>query len=241
MNPDLDPMNVGKQHKSESTSLVPSNPQNVQQVEKPKNLPQLLNRLVRENTIGGDLCRYFIFPAIETGAHKALSALLSYFVLGQDIRPANGKGNNTYVYMNSDGHTDYTGYYASGGKTQATFIDSSGTSHTMSSGKNTSGTMSVFKLQHYADDDMLKVNPIPWTWADVEAKQEKLNDDLSEAIYNSQWASVQDAADSLGVTGVPPTANKWGWKNISKMSVQIDPDDPTILVVRMGLQPQPIN
>jgi hypothetical protein len=236
MNPDLDPMNVSNKPAEVVTTLV----ETTTKVEntRPRNLPELLNTFVKPDTIGGDLCRYFVFPAIENGLHKAASALLGYFVLGQKIAPSNGKSNGVYIYEGGKTGTDYTVF--SSGKTQATIIDSNGVSHVMTGGHNTSGKMSTFRLQHFADDDILKVNPIPWTWGDVEAKQEHMNDVLGDAIMASQWASVQEVCDAAGISGVPPTANKWGWKDISRMSVQIDPDDNTVLVIRMGTSPQPI-
>lgn len=236
MNPKLDPLNSGKA--TEISTVVETTPK-PQIVEKPKNLPELLNTFVKPDTIGGDLCRYFIFPAIENGLHKALSALLSYFVLGQSIRPANGKTNGVYIYESGNRVTDYTAY--SSGKTQATIIDSNGVSHVMSTSSNsTSGKMSTFRIQHFDDNDVLKVNPLPWSWADAEAKHEHMNDVLGDCIDISGWASVQEVCDAAGVSGVPPTANKWGWKDISKMSVQIDPDDNTVLVIHMGMPPKSI-
>lgn len=234
MNPKMDPNNVG------NTASQPPAIQKIEPVktERPRNLPGFLNSLVKPDTIGGDLCRYFVFPAIENGIHKCLGALLNYFVLGQDIRPANSKSNGVYIYADNNGPVNYTSF--STGKTQATIIDSNGVQYSYNNAKQTSATSAVFKLQHFAEDDALRVNPLPWSWADVELKQEYMNDRLSEAIQQSGWASGQEVCDAAGIPGAPPTANKWGWNDISKMSVYIDPEDNTTLVINMGCTPKPI-
>lgn len=236
MNPKMDPNNVGKSDPNQTPMVI--QPERIEK-ERPKNLPEFLNGLVAPDTIRGDLCRYFIFPAIEAGLHKTFSALLGYFVLGQAIRPSNAKSNGVYIYADNNKPVDYTSY--SSGKTQATIIDSNGVSYNYSSSaKYTSGTMSIFKIQHFADDDVLHVNPLQWSYGDVEAKHEHLNDVLGDAIIESGWASGQDVSDAAGIAGAPPTANKWGWKDISRMSVFIDPDDPTTMIINMGCKPQPI-
>ena len=233
MNPKMDPTNTGKPASQPPAVQQPNVP-----VERPKNLPGFLNSLIKPDTIGGDLCRYFVFPAIENGIHKCLGALLNYFVLGQKIAPSNTKSNGVYIYADNNGYVDYNAI--STGKTQATIIDSNGVQYTYNNAKYTSATSAVFKIQNFNDDDVLRVNPIPWSWPDVETKQELMNDQLSEIIYQSQWASVQDVCDAAGIPGAPPTANKWGWKDISKMSVYIDPDDSTCLIINMGMPPKQI-
>ena len=234
MNPKMDPNNTGKP----SQQLPAVQRSDITPVERPKNLPGFLNSLVKPNTIGGDLCRYFVFPAIENGIHKCLGALLNYFVLGQDIRPSNAKNNGVYIYADNNGPVNYSAY--SSGKTQATIIDSNGVQYSYNNAKHTSATSAIFKLQHFSEDDVLRVNPLPWSWADVELKQEHMNDQLSEAIQQSGWASGQEVHDAAGIPGAPPTSNKWGWNDISKMSVYLDQDDNTTLIINMGCDPKPI-
>ena len=234
MNPKMDPTNTGKSA-SQPPSVQRAEPI---QPERPKNLPAFLNSLVKPDTIGGDLCRYFVFPAIESGIHKCLGALLNYFVLGQQIRPANSKSNGVYIYADNNRPTDYTSF--SSGKTTATIIDSNGVQYNYNNAKSTPSTSAVFKMQHFADDDVMHLNPLPWSIADAEAKHEVMNELLGDAIEQSGWASGQDVCDSAGIAGAPATANKWGWKEISKMAVYIDPEDITTLVINMGSKPQPI-
>lgn len=204
-----------------------------------KTLPAILDSWIKPGTLGGDLCKHIVFPVVTNGVYKAAEAILRYIVLGQDIKPSGKSGSSgTYIYTDRNGNTDYTVF--SQGRTQATIIDSNGVTRTISNDRHRSSTSAIFKLRHYSDDDSIQSSPIPWTWGDVEAKQEQLNDSLSEAIYASGWASVQDVYSAAGLAGAPPTANKWGWRNIAKMSVQLDPDDNTILVINMGSNPQPI-
>lgn len=239
MNPDLDPL----RHEPDTTPAKKNEPvvqrpqENIVPV-KPKTLPDFLNTLVKPDTISGDLCRYFVFPAIETGIHKVATAVIGHFILGQPIKPSNAKNNGVYIY-NDQKNTDYTQY--SSGRTQATIINSNGLSQSISSeGKYNGSTQSVFKLQKFAEDDVLHNNPLIWSWADVEAKRDYMYDTLSEIIYDTGGVTVQDVADTAGIVGIASNANKWWWTSLAKMSVQLDPDDSTILVIRMGMPPVPV-
>lgn len=230
MNPRMDPTNQNKQLQT------PAVVQRLEPIstERPKNLPDFLNTLVKPDTIGGDLCRYFVFPAIEQGVHKALGALLNYFVLGQQIRPTNQKGNGVYIYADNNRPTDYTAF--SSGKTSATIIDSNGVQYNYgSNAKYTSAKSAIFKLKHFEESDVLHVNPIPWNQYDCEAKQEHLNDVFVDIMEQSGgWVSTQDLCDTAGIAGAPPTANKWGWNDISQMSVYLNPDDNSEMIINMG-------
>lgn len=230
MNPKMDPTNNGKDYSNLPQPQTPVPNQNI----KPRNLPDFLNSLVKPDTIGGDLCRYFVFPAIEQGVHKALGALLNYFVLGQQIRPANQKSNGVYIYADNNRPLDYTAF--SSGKTSATIIDSNGVQYNYgNNAKYTSAKSAIFKLKHFDENDVLRVNPLPWSPYDCEAKQEHLNDVFVDIMEQSGgWVSTQDLCDTAGIPGAPPTANKWGWNNISQMSVYLNPDDNTEMIINMG-------
>lgn len=239
MNNDLDPNRYVNK---------PAEPQNnvpviktEQVTHKPrKTLPSLLDSLVKEDTIGGDLCRYFVFPAIEQGLHKIVSALAGHFLLGQDIKPSNGKGRNGVYIYDDNVQRDYT-VYSSGG-TKATIIDSNGFSQTIYNNKYSGSNNMIYELQHYDEDnDRNHVNPLIWSGYEVEAKNEGLRIVLEEILNEAGIITVQDVYDALGLSGAPHTANKWGWKNISKVSVYLKSGDNTTMVVNMGFPAQPID
>ena len=234
MNPELDP------NKTHEIIAAPQKQQNVVQQaqveEKPKikrTLPAILNSLVKPDTIVGDLCIYFVFPTIEQGLHKVLSALIGHYILDQNIKPSNQKNSGgIYIYSNGQS-TDYTSY----SRASANVIDTNGVRTSVTNKEYRGSTQSVFRLQHFAEDDYNHVNPLPWSWADVEAKNEQMNTALSFALEDSGWASVQEVFDAAGLSGAPPTAVKWGWKSINNMSVQLDKDDNTVMIIYMGSDP----
>lgn len=229
MNPDLDPRKFGELAKQAN------NPPATKRDETPFTIPAIIRRNMaesefwKEHPILSDIISYYVVPAVTTGVHKTASAFLDFFILDRPLRPSNAKNGNVYIYNDGTNRTNYVGY--SQPASTAAYIGEDGKTRPITSDRYRRPSKASY---------VRILGERPWNQAEIDGMWESVSNQLEACINHSDWISVQDFYDACGQSGAPSTATKYGWRSMKGLSIVLDPEDPCVMIVRMGSDPEQI-
>lgn len=229
MNPDLDPRKFGE---------IVSQANNKPDVKK-DDIPFTIPAIIRKNMADGefwkdhpilsDIISYYVVPSVTSGVHKVATASLDFFILDRPLRPSNQKSGNVYIYNDGTTRTNYAGY--SQQQFSASYVGADGKTRPITSDK----------YRRPSKASYVRIpGERPWNEAEIDGMWESVSTQLEACIQRSGWVSVQDFYDACGQPGAPSTATKYGWRSIGGFSIVLDPEDPCIMIVRMGSDPNQI-